>query len=123
MLRTSNAGAQHHTKVFNVKGCAIRQRIGRVWTLLRASQHVEYGRIARFAIHDYCKATRGRGMSRITYVVDGNKFSIVFEHHDLVLGISNSWVFPLINGYLHSLRAVLTRHVKYATSRCVLVAA
>jgi hypothetical protein len=58
-----------------------------------------------------------------TYVVYGNKFSLVLKHHDLIFGVSIIRVLPIINGYLHGLGTVFFWHMKYATPRSVLVAA
>jgi hypothetical protein len=56
-------------------------------------------------------------------MIDGNKFAIVLEDHDLVLGVTICRVFPIINGYFDSFGAVFAWNMKYATSWCVLVQA
>lgn len=49
-------------------------------------------------------------------MIDSHKFACVLEYHDLVLCVPRLGSFPLVDGYLDGLGAVVAGYAKYAAS-------
>lgn len=74
-----------------------------MWTFLDRSKSLECDGIAVL-------------VRAATYVIDGHEFVVVLEDHDLVFGVTNLGVLPVVNSYLNSFRAIVTWHMEDATS-------